>query len=91
MRVVKLHSIMERAFPKTSIIEITEILNDLIDDGEDLLNGAKFEYIDIVDGQRFYKLKGSAIDVKSMLFQNKNSAFIPINRLIGKTDTGDID
>ena len=90
MNVIKLHSIMSRGF-NTNIVEVADILNELIDDGEDLLAGTKFEYLNIVDGQRFYKLKGSGLDVSSMLFQNTNGAYVPINRFVGKSDTGEIE
>ena len=90
MNIIKLTSIMERQYP-TNIAEIVEILNDLIDDGEDLLKGAKFEYLNIVDGQRFYKLKSPTADVLSISFQNTSGNYIPINRLVGKSDTGEIE
>jgi len=90
MNIIKLTSIMERQYP-TNVAEIVEILNDLIDDGEDLLKGAKFEYINIVDGQRFYKLKSPVADILSVSFQNTSSNYIPINRLVGKSDTGEIE
>lgn len=81
---------MSKAF-STNIVEIVEILNELIDDGEDLLKGTAYENIDIVDGKRFYKLKGSAHDVVSVLFQNTSGVYVPINRFVGKTDTGEIE
>jgi len=91
MNILNIHSIMTRGFPGTNITEIGSIINEAIDDGEDELKGTKFEYLDIVDGKRFYKPKGSAIDVVSILFQNTSGNFIPINRFIGKTNTGEIE
>ena len=90
MKVYNLLTQMKRAF-NTDMTEIVEILNEFIDDGEDLLKGTKFEYLNIVDGQRFYKLKSSAVDVSSVLFQNSLGTHVPINRLVGKTDTGEIE
>jgi len=90
MKIEMIHSIIARQYPGVTVSDIGQFLNDMIDDGEDILKYPDYQYLDIVSGQRFYKLKSDVANVRSMKMQNKNGTYITITRLAGQSDVGDI-
>lgn len=91
MKIEMVHSIIERQYPGITISDIVQFHNDSIDDGEDLLKYTDPQYLDIVSGKRFYKLKSNVINVTRLKMQNTNGTYIPITRLAGESDVGEIE
>ena len=90
MIIEMIHSIIAREYPGASIADIGQFLNDMIDDGEDFLKYPDSEYLKIISGQRFYKLKSDVANIKHLKMQNTNGTYITISRLMSESDIGDL-